>query len=193
LHASARSPTLAEHRERLLSIQADAKRLRNRLVGLDRPQGVLLWTAKYSMFYVRRIRGPRVHFEPAGRHEILHTPLSAFDKSISQELERLTKDIKSGAGHQRLYERLFDDPRLSLAMRCASLLREARGERAAPATEGGAVHKLMDALWRSTTGLDPEDYNLGAYAKKGAIEARNHFAGKGRRDLGLHQHVQLEV
>lgn len=177
LKSRSRLPTKLEQAERLRDINKTAKKLLSQLNFFQDPTGLLRLVAVESGFFqpVRFKNGPG--YELVDWDIILAKPLALLAEISANNLETLDKAIK-GAGHQRLHDRLFGDPRLSLAVRAAWLITECRGADAVKSTENGMLHRLVNEVWHYATGLDPEDYNLGSFVKKGVAEWRRHH-GRG--------------
>jgi hypothetical protein len=104
--------------------------------------------------------------------DILGTPLRVLIETIGPTRAELRKSTKSGAGRQRLHERLLGDPRVALARSSAWLLRECRVGEEGPVQPNRLVYELMQKIWVYATGDQPTEDFLQYAAEEGAKAVR---------------------
>jgi hypothetical protein len=163
--------TKRQHLDLLNEIVTLACKLRQRLEVVDGENGPLRLFALQSIFYryAPDFRYPMPNM--INLEEFLRFPLDVLIEIAAAQIEDI-QTVAPGAGHQRLHDRLFGDPRFALAVRCAALMAELYRPPAVKSTIGGAVHQLMNRIWTLATGLDPEEFNLSAFMKKGIRDWR---------------------
>lgn len=166
-------PTRREHVERLMEIAKTSNKLLDQLDYFSGPTGILRIVALQSAFF-RYQADSKIFGAPnlIDWDEVLAKPLSILSILALEEAEDIEK-AAPGAGHQRLHDRLFGDPRHVFAMRSANTIAIFNGNSSVKSTEGGVVHTLMNRVWQHATGLDPEAYNLAAFLKKGVRDWRS--------------------
>ena len=171
LESRDRLPKKSESVARLRELIASAQRLRLALKHFGGNFGLLAFVANRTAFFEQVLPPKRVEYPLVQWHSILNRPLYYLEQLAVDELATL-EELAAGAGHLRLHDRLYGDPRQSLAIRAACMVADWGGNDAVKATENGLVHRIVNMVWSLATGLDPEDYNLAAFVKKGVREWR---------------------
>lgn len=175
LHDNSRSPPQSDEIQWLDDIEKTAALLKKQLSRAKYtaagPEGLLRRVAVESGFGKQRVDRAGVSYEMVDWDVVLDRPLTVLISKAADVRKRLEKVPKKGPSN--LHGRVFGDPRLSLAERCAWLLRDSRGKKGAPATDDGPVFKLAAMIWTYATGTDAESYNLGNFVKDGAVAVRD--------------------
>jgi hypothetical protein len=171
LRHRSRSPRKSDNADALKQINKTAKKLYHLVGGYAARDELLQIVRNHCGFFQQNVGGHKVEYELVDWRVVLAKPLAELIEESAEMAEDLRQGVK-GAGHQRMHDRLFGDPRLSLAGRACMILAERCGSGAIKSTENGLVHKLTNHIWRYATALDPEDYNLHSFVKKGVAEWR---------------------
>jgi hypothetical protein len=172
LRSAAHSPKLRDAQEKLLDIQKAARDLDRMLASVSGPHGLTRIVALECGFFRQAATPAGVDYELVDWDNILARPLRALTEKARQYEKELRESAKLGAGRQRLHERLFGDPRLSLAHGCALLLRECRAGEEGPVPPTRLILELMQKIWAYATGEQAPEDLLEHAAEEGAKAAR---------------------
>jgi hypothetical protein len=169
-------PTKREHVNRLNDISRTARRLQSQIQYISGAHNILRLVAVQSAFFryqnhlMIKNREPQlVDFD-----EVLAVPLAILVQLATEQAADIAT-AAPGAGHQRLHDRLFGDPRSSLAIRAAATVAELCGSAAVKSTDGGVVHRVMNLAWMDGYGSRPRGLQSSRISQEG-----HPFVARGR-------------
>ena len=171
LHASEKSLHLRAERDRLNEILAACKILRSKTAAYTGTQGHLEQVVSDCGFFSAVRTGSELLFKQVQASDIVDKPLEALSSIVTKALNDLETLASLGRDRDTIFEKVYGNPRRTLAVRCALWLIGARGLKGAPPTVGGPVEELMSRIWRHATGTDAP-LGFDRLAKEGARLAR---------------------
>jgi hypothetical protein len=188
LRAHEKTSRPAELRDQLQRLIGAAREVTKLIASHPGGNGYLEKTAVESGFmeYDPAIGPPML--QPVSGNDILRKPLHSIIQIATDGIAELEK--LKGRPRDSVFMRRFGDPRKLLAARCAKLLRDVGGPKAAPIREGGPVTEFASKVWIYATGTEQGE-GFDRICREGARIVRDNptiplrLDAKAARKLGL--------
>lgn len=156
LRSAATSPTLHDAHAGLEELARKAQRLARQISSFTGEFGLARAAASESGLFRRVFQDGRAEYRLATWEEALLAPLEALSSMATELRGELGNAAPAKAGRERLFGRLYGDPRVRLGRDCALLLKECRDGEGGGLPPRSDVLALMEAIWRLATGEVPE-------------------------------------